>query len=331
MVSPPQAMSEQDLRDLGFGSVVSRESRQRLLNRDGSFNVERRGLGFWSSFSLYHVLLTMPWWKFVLVGVVWYLAANLIFAGIYAASGPDALVTTTPALAEHPFLRAFFFSVETLSTIGYGNIVPTTVAVNLVVTLEALFGLMGLAVVTGFLFARFSRPTAKLIFSSHAVIAPYRGIRAFEFRVANARSNELIQVSATVLLSRFEDVDGARTRRYYPLALEREKVVFLPLTWTVVHPIEPNSPMFGETPQSLHDSQTEILVLVSAFDETFSTTVQTRISYTPDETIWGARFASAFMVDAAEKFADSNRGDGKITVDMRLFDKIERAVDALDV
>ncbi len=330
MASRAEPLSDQDLRDLGFGSVVSRESRQRLLNRDGTFNVERRGLGFFSSFSLYHSLLTMSWSKFMLFGAGWYLSANAVFATIYVALGEDSLHSDVTALAQHPWLRAFFFSVETLSTIGYGNIVPTTLAAHGVVTLETLFALLGLAIVTGVLFARFSRPTAKLLFSRHAVVAPYRGIRALEFRLANARSNELIQVSATVLLSRFEEKDGISARQYYPLALERDKVVFLPLTWTVVHPITPESPLYRETPESLRDVQAEVLVLVSAFDETFSTIVQTRTSYIPEEVVWGARFADAFMLSAAEKFAGSTRKDGKIAVDMRLFDKIEPAVELLN-
>jgi len=330
MVSRPQALSEQDLRDLGFGSVVSRESRQRLLNRDGSFNVERRGLGFWSSFSLYHALLTISWWNFFLIFVGWYFVANALFAVAYLACGSDALAGSTLGLENHAFLRAFFFSVETLSTIGYGNVAPIGAAANMVVTVEALAGLMGFAIVTGLLFARFSRPTAKIVFSRHAVVAPYRDITALEFRVANARSNELIEVAAKVMFSRFEDVGGARTRRFYPLALERDNVVFLPLTWTVVHPIDETSPLHGETAESLRNSQAEFLVLLKAFDEIFSTIVQTRTSYTTDEVVWGARFANAFMLGAAEKFADSATGGKKVSVDMKLFDKIEPAVDLLN-
>ena len=322
-------MSEQDLRDLGFGAVVSRESQQRLLNRDGTFNVERRGLPFWSSFSLYHSLLTMPWVRFLLLGVVWYVVANSLFALAYMACGPEALASTTPGIERNPFLRAFFFSVETLSTIGYGNIVPTGIAANMVVTLESLTGLMGFAIITGLLFARLSRPTARVLFSRQAVIAPYRDIKALEFRVANARSNELIEVSAKVMLSRFENVDGVRTRRYYALALERDGVVFLPLTWTVVHPIDEQSPLHGETPESLRSSQAELLVLLRAFDEIFSAIVQTRTSYTLDEVKWGARFANAFMTGAAEEFANSSRKNKKVAVDMRMFDKIEPAVDLL--
>ncbi|MGB7554518.1 MAG: ion channel [Candidatus Korobacteraceae bacterium] len=324
MATRTQSLTEKDLSDLGFGAVVSRESHQRLLNRDGSFNVERRGLHFWSSFSLYHALLTMAWWQFSLLIVSWYVLANTVFALAYVACGSAALASTTPGIENNPFLRAFFFSVETLSTIGYGNIVPTGVVANVVVTFEALTGLAGFAIVTGLLFARLSRPTAKVLFSRNAVIAPYRDITAFEFRVANARSNELIQVSAIVLLSRFEEVDGVRTRQYYPLPLEREKVVFLPLTWTVVHPIDEASPLHGENKESMRSSQTEFLVLLSAFDEIFSTIVQTRTSYTPDELICGARFASAFMLDAAQKFADGRGRNRKVAVDMRLFDKVER-------
>lgn len=330
MASRVQHLNDQDLRDLGFGAVVSRESHQRLVNRDGSFNVERRGLPFATSLNLYHVFLTMSWSRFALIGVGWYFLANLIFAAAYVACGTAALVSTSPGISEHMFWRAFFFSVETLSTIGYGNVVPVGFAANAIVAIEALCGLAGFALVTGLLFARFSRPTAKLLFSSHAVIAPYQNISAFEFRVANARSNELIEVSAKVILSRFEHVDGVRTRRYYPLNLERNNVVFLPLTWTVVHPIEDSSPFHGETPESLRSANAEVLVLVKGFDETFSTVVQTRTSYTIDEVIWGARFANAFMAEAADRFADASRKDGKVAVDMKLFDRIEKAGNLLD-
>ncbi len=329
MVSRPQPISEQDLRDLGFGSVVSRESHQRLLNRDGSFNVERRGLGLLASWSPYHVLLTMPWPRFLLLGMACYVVTNGIFAGLYLGCGMNSLASTAPALVAHPFWRAFFFSVETLSTIGYGNIVPVNVAANVVVTIEAMAGLMSFAIATGLVFARFSRPTANVVFSSHAVVAPYQGTQALEFRVANARSNELIEVTAKVIVSRFEQVDGVRTRRYYPLPLERDGVVFLPLTWTVVHPIDEHSPLYGETPQSMHDSNAEVLVLLKAFDETFSTIVQSRTSYTAHDVVWGARFANAFMVQATERFVNHRKAgrNVKVAVDMRLFDIIEPVLD----
>jgi inward rectifier potassium channel len=323
-------LNEQDLRDLGFGSVVSRESQQRLLNRDGSFNVERKGLSLVETISPYHLLLTMSWWRFFALCVGWYFFANVAFALAYMACGRGALISTTPGISQHPFWRAFFFSVETVSTIGYGNVVPVTLAANFVVTIEALAGLAGFAIITGLLFARISRPTANVLFSSHAVVAPYQEITALEFRVANARSNELIEVNAQVVLSRFEEVDGKSTRRYYPLKLERNGVVFLPLTWTVVHPIEEDSPLHGETAETLLNTGAEVLVLLKAFDETFSTIVQTRTSYTYEDIVWGARFANAFMAHAAERFARQRRKDGKVAVDMRLFDIIEPVIERLN-
>lgn len=309
-------MNEQDLRDLGFGSVVSRESRQRLLNRDGSFNVKRTGFRFWSSFSAYQALLRMPWWQFFGLTAVMYLVVNASFAAAYLACGPGALGSATAGLENHTYLRAFFFSVQTLATIGYGQVIPIGTLANTIVALEALVGLLGFAIVTGLVFSRFSRPTAKILFSRHALIAPYQNITALEFRVANARSNELIDVSAKVLLSRFEQVEGIRTRRYYPLQLERESVVFLPLSWTVVHPINQNSPLYRETPESLRESQSELLVLLKGFDETFSATVQTRTSFIPDEVLFGYRFANAFVISGT----DHNR----VAVDMRQFDEVER-------
>lgn len=315
-------MSDQDLRDLGFGAVVSRESRERLLNRDGSFNVERKGLHFWSSFSAYHATLTMPWWQFFGATGVLYLVVNALFGAAYLACGPGALGSETAGMEQHTYLRGFFFSVQTLSTIGYGHVVPIGLAANILVTMEALVGLFGFAIVTGLLFARFSRPTAKMLFSRHALIAPYQNFTAFEFRVANARSNELIEVSAKVLLSRFEDSEGTRTRRYYPLPLERPAVTFLPLTWTVVHPIDEKSPLNGETPESLRASQAEFLVLLSGYDETFSATVHTRTSFVPDELIWGYRFANAFVVSRSAK--------NKVSVDMRQFDRVEAAQNILE-
>jgi len=311
----PVTASEQDLRDLGFGSVVSRETHGRLVNRDGTFNVKRRGLTFGQSFSPYHLMLTIPWWQFFGIAGVGYLLANTVFALGYLACGPGALGSETVGMEHHSFLRAFFFSVQTLSTIGYGHIVPIGIASNALVTVESVTGLLGFAIVTGLLFARFSRPTARMLFSSHAIIAPYQGMTGFEFRVANARRNELIDVAAKVLFTKFETVDGVRTRRYYPLPLERERVTFLPLTWTVVHPIDEKSPLRGESMDSLRENQAEFIVLLSGFDETVAATVNQRTSYLPDEIRWGAHFVNAFLLVAT-------KGE-KVAFDMHKFDATE--------
>ena len=290
-------LTEQDLRDLGFGAVVSRESQQRLLNRDGSFNVERKGLRFWSSFSAYHAMLTMPWVQFFGIAALLYLVVNALFASAYLACGPESLGSNTAGMEHHSYLRAFFFSVQTLSTIGYGQVVPIGTAANTVVTVESLVGLFGFAIVTGLLFARFSRPTAKMLFSRYAVIAPYQNGTAFEFRVANARSNELIEVSAKVLVSRFEEANGVRTRRYYPLQLERSSVVFLPLTWTVVHPIDPSSPLYGETAPTLAAKNARLILTMGGTDETTGQALNARAVFPHKLILWNHAFRDILEVD----------------------------------
>jgi inward rectifier potassium channel len=280
-------------RDLGFGSVISSKSRQRLLNRDGSFNVSRTGLAYFATLNPYHVLLTMPWWKFFLMSGLFYLAINLLFALAFFLCGPNALLIYGNDELT-PFLRAFFFSVQTIATIGYGEISPIGIIPSLLVTAESLVGLLGLALLTGILFARFSRPRADIIFSRSAVIAPYRDITAFEIRIANARRNQIIELEAQLLFAQFE-TDGENTiRRYYPLELERSKVAFFPLSWTVVHPINRSSPFYGFTANELAESHAEILVLLTGFDETFSQTVYARTSYKFDEIVWNAKFVNIF-------------------------------------
>src|SRR5882724_9733041 len=206
-------------RDLGFGTSLSRRTNLRLLNRDGSFNVKRRTPNLWSKLFSYNALITMAWWRFFLVILGVYFLINAAFAIGYRLCGPDALIGD--AGVPH-FLRAFFFSVHTFATIGYGNIVPNGVPANLLVTLESLVGLTAFALVAGLVFGRFSRPTARIIYSKNALISPYNGGRAFQFRIMNGRDNELLEVHASVVLGRFEENGGTRIRRFYPLNLERQ-------------------------------------------------------------------------------------------------------------
>jgi len=177
------------------------------------------------------------------------------------------------------FLRGFFFSVQTFATISYGTIHPVGIVPNLLVTIESYYSLLANALITGLVFARFSRPTAKIIFSKTAVIAPYRNISGFVFRLVNSRKNQLIELKAQVLSTRFVEKDGAMIRSFDLLKLERERVSFLPLAWTLVHPIDESSPMFGLTEEDFEKSDVEILVLLSTMDETFAQTVHIRTSY----------------------------------------------------
>jgi len=303
-------------RDLGFGSVVSRESHQRLLNPDGSFNVRRSGLRFLESLAPYHQALSMSWTRFFSLVALCYLALNLLFAVAYVACGSDALSGPGSAMLGGPFGQAFFFSIQTFATIGYGQIGPNGLAANLVVTFEALVGLMYQALATGLLFARFSRPTASILFSRHAVVAPYAGASGLMFRLVNRRRNELIELEAQVLFtSLVEDERGGTVRRYVRLPLERNKVTFFPLSWTVVHPIDESSPLAGTTMEELERRQAEVLVLLSGTDETFEHTVHARTSYRASDIVWNARFQSMFEPLGA---------GSRVGVDITRLDEIER-------
>ncbi len=303
--------------DLGFGSVVARESRRRLLNRDGTFNVGREGLRFWESLSAYQHLLTISWMRFFTVVVGAYLVANAVFACVYLLAGPHALAGTHATTTSGRFAEAFFFSVHTLATIGYGTMSPLTLTANVIVTIETLIGLVGVSVMAGISFARFARPLPRVLFSRSAVIAPYRGGRAFMFRIANQRSSQLVEVSAKVLLSRRKRGGVTATdREFLNLELERSSVVFFPLSWTIVHPIDEKSPLRDWTGKDLVDCDAEFLVLLNGFEETFSQTVHARSSYTSSEVVWGARFLSMF----------TPRTDGDVRVDIRKLHEIENVV-----
>ncbi len=306
----------EDDRDLGFGSKVATESRLRFLNRDGTFNVQRTGLSQFSARNLYHFLLTMSWTVFLGLVLLLYFLSNIVFGLIYSSLVPGSLVDTSSEPTVNLFLRGFFFSVQTFATIGYGTIHPVGIIPNLLVTIESYYSLLANALITGLVFARFSRPTAKIIFSRTAIIAPYHNINGFMFRLVNSRNNQLIELKAQVLFSRFVEKDGAVIRIFDLLKLERERVSFLPLAWTLVHPIDESSPMFGLTEEDFEKSDVEILVLLSATDETFSQMVHTRTSYKLKEIKFGYKFSNLY---------NELKDDEPISIDIRKLSQIEKS------
>ena len=268
---------------------------RRSINKDGSFNVSRRG-GNWRNIHPYLHLLNMGWPKFLAVVIVTYLALNLTFAAIYFSLGPAALAGGDSPTESGRFLNAFFFSAHTLTTVGYGNISPASVGANVVSSLEALMGLMAAAIGTGLLFGRFSRPSAKIAFSEQMLVAPFQESSSVQFRIANLRPNVLMDLKADVILMTVEGAPGDLKRKYQPLKLEREGVYFLALTWTIVHPIDQDSPLHGKTAADLQRLQSEFMILLRGYDDTFNQTVHSRYSYRYDEVVWGARFAPAFHI-----------------------------------
>jgi inward rectifier potassium channel len=311
--TPTPPLPDDPRRDLGFGSRVAQQSRSRLLNRDGSFNVVRVGLPFYRTLSAYHALLTISWLRFFGLIALGYLLANLLFGGAYLLCGREALAGTTGRTLGQRALEDFFFSVQTLATIGYGTMSPRSLGANFLVTVEALVGLMGFALATGLLFARVSRPDARIAFSDKAVVAPFREGTALMFRIVNERRNQLTEVRATLTLSRQEGEGPNRARRFHELNLERRRVVFLPLHWVIVHPIDERSPLHGTSAEDFVAADSELLILLSATDETFFQTVHVRSSYKPHEVVWGARFVDMFLP------ADH----GKVGIDLRRLHDVE--------
>ena len=308
---PPVAVGEEP-KDLGFGSVVGGANERRLIERDGRFTARREGFSPLSYLNGYHAMLTMSWPKFLGIVTLVYVGTNAMFAGLYLLCGRDALGGVQPEQLGGRFLHAFFLSVETFATIGYGSIYPASVAANWVMTVESIIGILGVALLTGVVFARFARPTAALLFSDSAVIAPYQGKSGFMFRITNARSNQLMELEAKVQFTR---LDG-KGRRYTQLKLERTKVVFFPLSWTIVHPIDETSPMFGMTHEDLLATDAEFLILISGIDETFAQTVHARSSYKAEEVEVGKKFANMYNVVAK---------DGTISIDVSKLSDLEDA------
>jgi inward rectifier potassium channel len=227
-----------------------------------------------------------------------FVIANALFALIYVKIGVQHLQGADLSTPLSRFLSAFFFSAQTFTTVGYGRISPDGVLTSLVASLQALLGLMALAIGTGLLFGRFSRPAARLAFSQQMVVSPYQSGTSLQFRVANRRSNNLMEIEARVLMSTVETSEQGRLRKYQNLTLERHLVQFLPLSWTIVHPIEESSPLWGQGPEYLTQHQAEFLITIKAFDDTFFQTVHVRHSYRFEEVVWGARFVPAFEPDA---------------------------------
>jgi inward rectifier potassium channel len=303
----PDTSSQPPLnQDLGLGGRLSERSRVRLLNRDGTFNVRRNNLSAFHPYNAYHTLLSLPVPRLLALMVAGYVVTNLSFACLYWLAGPGALAGSTPMPLAR-FEDCLFFSVQTLATIGYGKLVPNTTLANGLVALEALIGLLGFAVLSGLLFARFTRPTAKIRFSRHAIVAPYENGWALMFRLVNLRNHDLTDVHAVVSMARWIEENGKRRRRFDQLALERDFIIFMPLHWVVVHPITDSSPFRGLTPESLAAADPEVVCLISADDETFAQTVHAKTSYNMSDIVWGARFLDMYLADTGRVAIDLNR------------------------
>jgi inward rectifier potassium channel len=269
---------------------------KRVINKNGDFNVYRTGFT-WRDVHPYLYLVNLSWPNFLLAVLVFYVVTNTVFAAIFMLTGPRSVYGVDSHSLGSRFLDVWFFSSHTLTTVGYGNMYPVGLPANAIASFEALIGLLSFALATGLLFGRFARPSARIGFSPQLLVAPYREGLSLQFRIVNRRPNNLIDLNAQCTLMTVVQTDGSLGRKYQNLELERSQVLFFPLTWTVVHPIEPGTPLYGKGPEELRRLQAEVLVMIRGFDDTFGQTVHARHSYRYDEVVWGARFVPAFEFD----------------------------------
>ena len=274
----------------GFGTNANSYG-GRFINKDGTANIEKRGLSFFARISWYHTMIAMPRWKFLSILIGFYGVVNLIFASLYYAIGIEFLTGIDVSGSEIvKFGKAFFFSAQTFTTVGYGHISPNGFLTSALSAIEALVGLLSFAIATGLFFGRFSKPTAFIKFSENALIAPYKDGKALMVRLTPYKNTNFTDAEAKITLGMMVDENGKMVNKFYSLDLEMSRINALTLSWTLVHPITENSPIFNFSEVDFEANEGEILVFIKTFDEMFSTTVATSSSYTFSEFVYGAKF-----------------------------------------
>ncbi len=301
-----QKSIDSDIPNLGLSNRDI--SRQRLLNKDGSFNSRRKGLSFWETFNFYHYLVGISWLKFSVIIFAGYVFLNFLFAVVYYLLGVDTHLLGVIASNElDKFLESFFFSAQSFTTVGYGRISPVGVWTSSIAAFESLVGLMCLAIATGLFYGRFAKPVSKVLYSKNAVIAPFKDVTGFQFRIANEQKSELIDVEVRVMFSILKEENAnSPNRKYYNLKLEFSKINFFSLIWTVNHIIDSDSPLYSLTKDDLTNGHAEFLILIQGYDDTFMSNVHSRSSYRHNEILWNAKFANVYGFDE----------DGRTTVSL---------------
>lgn len=280
--------------DTGFGSNRN-DYGGRFINKDGSFNVKKQGVHLFDRVSLFHKMLSMHRLKFVLIILAFYLGVNLLYTLLYLWIGLDGFEGIIAKTNWGRLKEIYFFSTETFTTVGYGRVNPIGDGVNFVASIEAMTGFLSFAIATGLIYGRFAKPKAFVAFSDHALIAPYKDRKALMFRFVPYKDNHVLtDASIKVNVGMTVEENGKQVFKFFDLDLERSRVESLSMNWTVVHPLEDNSPLFGMSAEDMKKADVEVYVLVRGFDDVFSSMVLKRTSYTFDEIVFDAKFAQMY-------------------------------------
>ncbi|MGC4100796.1 ion channel [Ferruginibacter sp.] len=276
--------------DTGFATTS--DVGGRFINKDGTYNLVKVGMPFRKRFSIFHNMLNLPQWKFILVIFIFFIGINIIFTTIYFIIGAGQLEGLTTGSSWKTFREIFYFSTQTFTTVGYGHVNPSGDASNVVAAIEALTGFLSLAIATGLIYGRFSKPKSYLQFSDEALISPYKEGKALMFRFAAYKDKHTltdleIRVNTGLLVVENEKPPAYK---YFSLSLERTRVETMPMSWTVVHAIDENSPFYGFTEEDMRTADVELYVMLRGFDDVFSNYVQQRTSYTYSEIIFNRKF-----------------------------------------
>lgn len=273
--------------EIGFGNK-NLEGQGRFLNKNGTVNIRRKGKNFLSHFDIFHFMINVKWKYFFLIVVFSYLVINCIFAAIYYSLGPENFGNLSSTDTFDKFEDLFFFSAQTLTTVGYGYIYPRTASVSTVAAIESMLGLLGFALATGILYGRFSKPKATVLYSNNMLLSPFKEQTALMFRIVNPKQNELVEIEAQVIVSMLNLETNSRV--FLTLNLERNKISLLPFNWTIVHPIDDTSPFYELSKEDIIKTKPEFIVIIKAINDTYSQTVYSRSSYKADELVFGAKF-----------------------------------------